>query len=75
MEDAVVNGITLADALAVLNSEQLYVIAGYYWDGRTDLQLALELTLLRGKRYSWNRVKRIRRTALEKMRREEAVAA
>ena len=59
----------LARALATLTGDQLYVIAGFYWEGLNETQIAVELTSSRGQAITRDRIHRIHRTALDRMRR------
>jgi hypothetical protein len=60
-------------ALAALNGEELLVIADMV-DGLTEPETAQHLTDLRARPYDRDRVHRIRRTALNRMRRVLAEA-
>lgn len=55
-------------ALLQLSAYELYVIVGCFWGHCTDVQLAEELSELRGERYGVRRVNRIRHRALATMK-------
>ena len=57
----------LYQAFPCLNGDQVYVIAGLYWAGMSEHELARELTESRGVEVTRDRVHCIRRTAERKL--------